>query len=54
MGTGGVVGGLLFDATGNYDWSFGFAAGVGVINLIILGLFFVRIRSQGELSPATA
>ena len=54
MGTGGVMGGLLFDATGDYDYSFGFAAGVGVINLIILGLFFVRIRTQGALSPATA
>jgi MFS family permease len=54
MGTGGVVGGLLFDATGNYDYSFTYAAGVGVINLIILGLFFMRIKTQGALKPAIA
>jgi hypothetical protein len=54
MGTGGVVGGLLFDATGNYEWSFSYAAGVGVINLIILGLFFMRIKTQESLNPAAA
>lgn len=52
MGTGGYVGGVVFDATGNYEWSFTFAAVAGVINLIILGLFFTRIRTRTVLYPA--
>ena len=52
MGTGGYVGGVVFDATGNYEWSFTFAAVAGVINLIILGLFFTRIRTRTVPYPA--
>jgi len=45
MGMGGFFGGYLFDQTGDYDWSFAYASIAGVINLIVLGLFYIRIRT---------
>lgn len=54
MGMGGFVGGKLFDIYGNYDWSFAFASMMGVINLIILCAFYLRIRTSRQLQPALA
>lgn len=55
MGMGGYFGGLFFDSRGDYDWSFAFAAFMGVINLIILSMFFMRTRTariQASAAPA--
>ena len=44
MGLGGFFGGMLFDRYGGYSWSFTFASAMGIINLIILTMFFLRIK----------
>lgn len=44
MGLGGFFGGLFYDASGNYRQSFAFAALMGVINLVILTLFYLRVQ----------
>ncbi len=54
MGVGGFMGGYLFDATGAYGWSYGFAAVAGVINLTVLTLFWVRSRSQEQRGSSRA
>ena len=46
MGLGGFFGGLFYDMNGDYTWSFAFASIVGVLNLVILTLFFMRIKRQ--------
>ena len=46
MGTGSFQGGLFFDLTGDYHWSYTNAAIAGVVNLAIQVLFFLRIRSR--------
>ena len=46
MGMGGYFGGLLYDMGGTYFWSFAFATFMGCVNLIILGLFYLRITMQ--------
>jgi len=46
MGLGGFFGGLLFDVSGGYRWAFAFAFFMGIVNLIILSLFYMRVRSQ--------
>ena len=48
MGLGGFFGGLLFDVSGDYNWSFAFAAFMGVLNLIILTSFYLRVRTQRQ------
>lgn len=48
MGLGGFMGGYLFDLTGAYDYSYGFAAAAGAINLAVLMLFFARARSKRD------
>ena len=53
MGVGGFLGGYLFDTTGNYAWSYGFASAAGVINLVLLGAFFLRVRKQSLLATIT-
>ena len=51
MGMGAFVGGLLFDINGNYAGSFVFASIMGIINLLILSLFYYRIKwQQGQSS----
>ncbi len=50
MGMGGFMGGYLFDLNGTYGWSYGFAAAAGVINLVILCLFWLRLRLQRDLT----
>jgi MFS family permease len=53
MGLGGFLAGWLFDRTGDYQAAFAFAAVMGIINLIILGLFKARIdRHRPEPVPA--
>ena len=55
MGLGGFFGGKLFDLYGNYDLSFAFASGMGVINLVILTCFYFRIRAKRQsASPVPA
>lgn len=46
MGSGGFMGGYLYDLSGAYTWSFTFALIAGIINLIVLSLFLWRVRSQ--------
>ena len=46
MGMGGFLGGFLFDYIGDYEWSFNFASAMGFVNLAILLLFYMRIRSK--------
>tara|TARA_B100000470_G_C19487098_1_gene257030 strand:- start:67 stop:540 length:474 start_codon:yes stop_codon:yes gene_type:complete len=50
MGMGAFVGGLLFDMNGDYVGSFTFASIMGVVNLLILGLFHYRIKRQQDPS----
>lgn len=54
MGIGGFLGGYYFDLTGDYIWSFGFASAAGVVNLILLALFYLRIKSCEEPSPGAS
>jgi MFS family permease len=44
MGLGGYVGGMLFDRYGDYVSSFSFASVMGVVNLLILLMFSMRIK----------
>ena len=39
MAFGGLQGGVLFDLTGNYYWSFAVGSIAGVINLIVIFCF---------------
>lgn len=52
MGIGGFVGGLFYDMNGDYIWSYAFASLAGVINLVVLGMFYMRINSRQILQPA--
>jgi MFS family permease len=55
MGVGGFLGGHLFDLTGGYHASFGFAAAMGVVNLLVLAAFNSRInrhRAGHRVLPA--
>ena len=44
MGLGGWLGGLIFDLTGSYHWSFATGSISGIVNLIILFFFYMYIR----------
>jgi MFS family permease len=46
MGLGGVQGGVLFDLTGDYQWSYTASAVAGVINLVILSGFYAHLRRR--------
>jgi len=48
MGIGGWQGGLMFDHTGDYIWSFANGSIAGVINLTILFFFFLHIRASSR------
>ncbi len=52
MGFGSFQGGLVYDMTGTYTWSFGVAALAGVINLTILTAFYLRIQRRRTLALA--
>lgn len=45
MGLGGFLGGYFFDIYGDYSWAFTFAGIMGLINLVILSQFWLRIRN---------
>ena len=45
MGLGGFLGGYFFDIYGDYSWAFTFAGIMGVVNLVILSQFWLRIRN---------
>ena len=55
MGLGGFFGGLFYDINGDYNWSFAFATFMGLMNLVILTMFFMRIKGQRlDASPQFA
>ncbi len=57
MGLGGWQGGIAFDLTGDYVWSFANGSIAGVINIAILALFYMQIRrgnGRQKLQPAAA
>ncbi len=55
MGTGGFLGGLLYDWSGSYTLSFGTGAVAGLVNLAIVGTLLVYLRArQPDLVPARA
>ena len=49
MGLGGYLGGYFFDIYGDYKWAFAFSGITGIINLLILALFFMNIRKRENL-----
>jgi len=48
MGVGGFLGGYFFDIYGDYNWAFTFAGIMGIINLLILSQFWLRIRNVNK------
>ena len=52
MGLGGFLGGLFYDLSGDYIFSFGFASLMGIVNLIVLAMFYIRINQQRILPDA--
>ena len=55
MGLGGFINGYLYDLTNNYLGSYTFHSLMGVVNLVILALFSLRIyRSRRSLDTAGA
>ena len=52
MGFGGFQGGLVYDLTGTYTWSFAAAALAGVVNLTVLSAFYLRIQRRRALMVA--
>lgn len=52
MGLGGVQGGVLFDLTGDYRWSYNTAAISGVVNLFILSAFYFHLRRRTMAAQA--
>jgi hypothetical protein len=51
-GLGGFQGGYFFDLTGHYTVSFANAALAGVLNLLLVGALYLRLRRTAPL-PAT-
>lgn len=51
MGTGAWLGGELFDQTGDYFWSYAAAAAGGVVNLMILSTFLLKLRGRKIVLP---
>jgi cyanate permease len=45
MALGGWFGGFLFDLSGSYVLAFILGAGANVINLVIVGMLLLRLRS---------
>ena len=50
MGLGGFLGGYLFDINGDYTLAFTIAGISGIINMIILTIFFLQIRRNSNPS----
>lgn len=53
MGIGGYVGGVLFDVTGDYVWSYTAAGLAGFVNFAILCTFLLRIRGVRQVLERT-
>ncbi|MEC9345780.1 MAG: MFS transporter [Pseudomonadota bacterium] len=54
MGTGAWLGGYIFDVTGSYTQSYAVAAAGGIVNLVILALFRMRLNRSTPVGLATA
>ncbi len=55
MGTGGFLGGALYDWSGGYTLSFATGAAAGLVNLAIVGTLLAYLRArQPALAPARA
>jgi len=54
MGLGGFLGGYFYDLSGDYELSYTFASIAGVINLCLLTLFYLRIRSAKKMQLVAA
>ncbi|MBI4084167.1 MAG: MFS transporter [Candidatus Lambdaproteobacteria bacterium] len=52
MGQGGFWAGRLFDLTGSYSPGFALGAAAGVLNLLIVGTLYIRVRSRLTVMPA--
>jgi MFS family permease len=48
MGFGAFMGGYLYDQTGGYFWAYSFAASAGVLNFVVLVLFYQRVQSRRQ------
>jgi MFS family permease len=48
MGLGGWHGGYIYDLTGNYFWSYNSGSIAGIVNLIILFLFYLHIERKSR------
>ncbi|WP_284383503.1 MFS transporter [Litoribrevibacter albus] len=51
-GIAGALGGMIADVLNNYVWSFLFAASLGVLALISLGVYFSKPKSSGLMTAA--
>ncbi len=51
-GLGGYQGGLFYDLTGGYRWTYANAAMAGVFNLVLVGALYWRVHRRGR-PPAT-
>lgn len=49
---GGFLGGYLFDMTGNYQLTYAIAAASGVLNLFIVGTFYMKTRGPALVQSA--
>ncbi|MCL4765788.1 MAG: MFS transporter [Hyphomicrobiaceae bacterium] len=54
MGTGGYVGGLIYDHYLSYTLSFMLAGSAGLLNLVAIGLLMILRRSTARLAPSVA
>ena len=54
MGMGGFVAGLFYDLHTDYVWSFRYASMMGIMNLIVLSMFNMRIKKKRNSSYATS
>ena len=50
MALGGVIGGLFYDASGNYFGSYSYASIAGIINLVVLTLFWQRTSAIKKIA----
>lgn len=51
-GLGGWQGGVFYDATGAYSWTFANAAFAGIANLVIVGALWLTINRRPRPTPA--
>jgi hypothetical protein len=53
-GIGGWQGGLFYDLTGAYTWTYANAAFAGIANLAIIGALWLTIRLRGAPALSSA